>query len=166
MIYVAVGTQKFQFNRLLSKMDKLIADGLIDEEVFAQIGYSDYKPQNYRFKDFLSKDEYDTWVKKCDLLITHGGVATIMEGLQYNKPVIVVPRLSKYDEHVDNHQIQIAEAFSSQNFVLMCDENADIGKIIEQARVHSFSKYVSKRAVVTKTIRDFLSSVNKQKIEE
>ena len=48
MIFITLGSQKFQFNRLLIEVDKLIVDGKITEEVFAQIGYSDYKPQNYK----------------------------------------------------------------------------------------------------------------------
>lgn len=37
MIYVAVGTQKFQFNRLLRNVDDLIESGVISEPVFAQV---------------------------------------------------------------------------------------------------------------------------------
>lgn len=159
MIYVAVGTQKFPFNRLLSMVDKMIADGMIDEEVFAQIGHSDYLPKYYKFKKFLSKDEFDNYVKRCDLLITHSGVATIIAGLKHNKPVIVVPRLAKYGEHVDDHQVQIAESFSEQNLIMMCDENCNLEKMVNQAKEHSFSKYESQRELIVKTIRDYLATI-------
>ena len=43
MIFVTTGSQKFQFNRLLQKIDLLIEEGMIREEVFAQIGVSDYQ---------------------------------------------------------------------------------------------------------------------------
>lgn len=159
MIYVAVGTQKFQFNRLLSMIDELIDKGEIKEEVFAQIGNSDYKPRNYEFETFLSKDEFEGYIEKCDLLITHGGVATIIAGLRRNKPVIVVPRLGKYGEHVDDHQLQIAESFCEQNFVIMCCDNDDLGKVVKQARKHTFSEYISHREMIIKTIREYLSNI-------
>lgn len=157
MIFVAVGTQKFQFNRLLSALDELKKDQLLQEEIFAQIGHSDYLPQNYRYKDFLSKDEFDDYVKKCDLLITHSGVATIMAGLKYNKPVMVVPRLAKFGEHVDDHQVQIAESFSEQNFVMMCGENDDLAKKIHQVKNYIFKKYDSRRSLMIYTIREFIN---------
>ena len=47
MIFVTLGSQKFQFNRLLIEIDRLIEEGKITEKVFAQTGYSDYKPKNY-----------------------------------------------------------------------------------------------------------------------
>ena len=159
MIYVAVGTQKFQLNRLLKKLDDLIADGVIREEVVAQIGYSDYQPQHYTFKDFFSKDEFNNNIEKCSLLITHSGVATIIAGLKCSKPVIVVPRLAKFGEHVDDHQMQIAESFSSQNYVMMCRENDDLAELVEQAPKHDFSKYLSQRELMLKTIRDYLNTI-------
>ena len=59
MIFVTVGSQKFQFNRLLKEIDKLIQNGKIKEDVFAQIGVSDYKPKNYEYVDFMSQDEFN-----------------------------------------------------------------------------------------------------------
>ncbi len=159
MIFVAVGTQKFQFNRLLSALDELKKDQLLQEEIFAQIGHSDYLPQNHRYKDFLSKDEFDDNVKKCDLLITHSGVATIMAGLEYNKPVIVVPRLAKYGEHVDDHQLEIAEAFSRQKYVMMCGEYDDLAMLIRQKKTYAFSKYESQKENIIKTIREYIAMI-------
>ena len=76
MVFVAVGTQKFPFNRLLKAVDELIEQGRLEEEVFAQVGHSDYVPRNYAYKDFLSKEEFQSCIERCDLLITHSGVAT------------------------------------------------------------------------------------------
>ena len=54
MIFITLGSQKFQFNRLLKAIDKLIADGKITDEVFAQIGYSDYIPVHFQYKGYPS----------------------------------------------------------------------------------------------------------------
>lgn len=159
MIFVAVGTQKFQFNRLLHLIDNLIASKIIKEEIFAQIGNSDYEPQNYKYKNFLNKDEFENNVKQCDVLITHSGVATIITGLKYEKKIIVVPRLAKFGEHVDNHQVQIAQSFSFQNLVIACDENDNLADLIEEAKHHQFSKYVSQRELMVTTIRDYLQNI-------
>lgn len=58
MIFVTLGSQKFQFNRMLVEIDRLIDEGKIIDEVFAQIGASDYKPKNFEYKDFLTQDEF------------------------------------------------------------------------------------------------------------
>ena len=55
MIFITLGSQKFQFNRLLKKVDELIENGTINEEVFAQIGASDYKPQHFSWMSICQK---------------------------------------------------------------------------------------------------------------
>jgi len=159
MIYVAVGTQKFQFNRLLKEVDELVERRIITEPVFAQIGNSDYVPQNYSFQNFLSRDEFETKVKECSLLITHSGVATIMAGAKNNKPIVVVPRLAKYGEHVDDHQKQIAKMFAEQNIIVACEEDGSLKDALIKAKSNSFSRYNSQRQAVVDTIREFLSSI-------
>lgn len=159
MIYVAVGTQKFQFNRLLIQMDRLIAEGKIHSEVFAQTGHSDYRPKHYKYKDFLNKDEYEKYIKNCEILVTHSGVSTIVTALKYSKPVIVFPRLAKYGEHVDDHQVQIATSFGEKNLILVCGEKDDLGLMLEKARNYVFEKYVSQRSIAVETIRNYLKTI-------
>lgn len=159
MIFVAVGTQKFQMNRLLKAVDDLIERGELTGEVFAQVGHSDYAPRNYGYKDFLSKEDFQSCISRCDLLITHSGVATIIAGLKLSKPVVVVPRLAKFGEHVDDHQLQIAKSFSEKNLLLMCQTEDDLAEAVKQAGSHGFSRYVSRRELVARTIRDYLETI-------
>ena len=159
MIFVALGTQKFQFNRLLQMVDKLFDEGKIDEPVYAQIGNSDYIPRNFEYSLFLDKNEFDNKIKSCDVLITHSGVATIIAGLKNEKKVIVVPRLAKYGEHVDDHQEQIAESFSKQNYVIMCTEDDSLEELIEKAKHHDFAKYISQRKLMVETIEKFIQKL-------
>lgn len=118
MIFIGVGTQRFQFNRLLEEIDSLIDDGTIKDDVFAQIGYSTYKPRNYNSSNFLSQQDFNSKIKSCDIFITHGGVGAIHNGLSLKKKVIIYPRLAKYNEHVDDHQIEIATKYVELGFCL------------------------------------------------
>ena len=59
MIFVTLGTQKFQLNRLLKQLDRYIEQGKITDKVIAQIGYSDYLPKRYEYVEFLNKSEFD-----------------------------------------------------------------------------------------------------------
>ena len=117
MIFVTLGSQKFQFNRLLRKIDNLIIEGKIDEEVFAQIGYSDYEPQNFKCEMFLDREKFAECMEAANIVITHGGTGAIIGALKANKKVVAVPRLAKYGEHVDDHQLQIVEQFETFNFI-------------------------------------------------
>lgn len=159
MIFVSLGTQKFQFNRLLQMMDQLITDGKITESVFAQTGNSDYLPQHFQYASFLDKSAFENKIRECDVLITHSGVATIIAGLKNEKKVIVVPRLAKYGEHIDDHQLQIAESFSKQNYVIMCTENDNLAGLIIKAKHHEFAKYISQRKQMVETIQAFLRTI-------
>lgn len=156
MIFVVLGTQKFQCNRLLEKMDQLIAQGIIKEPVFAQKGNSDYVPKNYEYVDFVEKKQFEELMEQCDLLVTHSGVGTILSGKNHGKPVIVFPRLKKYGEHVDDHQLDIARAFGKKNLVFMCGEDDDLGELIRKARNHHFDKYKSQRVKMIQLIEDFI----------
>lgn len=94
MIFVTTGSQKFQFNRLLQKIDLLIEEGMIREEVFAQIGVSDYQPKHYEYRRFLDREGFTGKLRECQMVITHGGTGVIIGAVKQGKKVIAVPRLA------------------------------------------------------------------------
>lgn len=160
MIFVAVGTQKFQMNRLLIGIDNLISAGTIDTDVYAQSGNSTYKPKGYKSMPFLTKQEFDEKISECELLITHGGVGTIVSGLKQNKTIIVVPRLEKYKEHVDDHQLQIADSFTKLGYILKCEEMEDLAATIKKAKSYNFSTYKSERGKMLKYLDEYIANTN------
>ena len=104
MILVTLGTQDKSFDRLLKAIDKEIENKNIKEKVIVQAGYTKYKSDNMKIFDLVSEEELEKLVKKCDLLITHGGVGSILLGIRNNKKVIAAARLKKYGEHTNDHQ--------------------------------------------------------------
>lgn len=157
MIFITLGTQKFQFDRLLQYVDQQIENGKIKEEVYAQIGNSTYIPKKYKYKEFMDKSEFEENIRKSSLVITHSGVGTIITALNMDKPIIVVPRLSKYNEHVDDHQLQIADSFSKKNFIISNGE--DINNLItniKKTKKMKFKKYKSSNKNIQKIIIDFI----------
>ena len=156
MIFVVLGTQKFQCNRLLRQIDRLIEEGKITEEVFAQRGNSDYVPVHFGYTDFLPKKEFEEKIAACDVLITHSGVGTILAGVNNHKPVIVFPRLKKYKEHVDDHQLDIARAFQKKKLVLVCGEEDMLDELISRSRNYEFGTYQSQRERMIKLIDTYL----------
>lgn len=134
MIFVTTGTQKFQFNRLLKGVDKAIETGIITEEVFAQTGASVYQPVHYKYRPFLPADEMQKLRKKANIIITHSGTNSIIEGLKLGVPVIAVPRQVKFHEHVDDHQMEITEEFEKEGLIQAVYDITKLGEAIEAAR--------------------------------
>ena len=123
MIFITVGTQKFQFNRLLKYIDQLIDEKAIkSDDVFCQSGFSTYKPKFYEYKDFLSADEFNYYIEKSDLIICHGGVGTLLNCLDRHKTIIAVPRKETFDEHIDDHQSEICNKFYSLKYILVAND--------------------------------------------
>lgn len=158
MIFITVGSQKFQFNRLLIEIDKLIEDKVINDSVFAQIGVSDYKPKNYGYTDFTTQDEFSKKMDESDLIITHGGTGVIVNALKKNKKVIAIPRLSKYGEHVDDHQIQLINEFEEMNFIEPVYEINELETAIKNVKHKDYNKYVSNTDKIIDDIEVFINS--------
>lgn len=118
LIFVTVGTHEQGMDRLFIELDRLIEAGSIKEEIFAQIGYSKYVPKYYKYKEMISYQEMDSYVKRSNIVITHGGPGSIFHPLQYGKAPIVVPRNPGYNEHVDNHQILFTRRLEHEKKVI------------------------------------------------
>lgn len=125
MIFVTVGSRNYPFDRLFKKLDELFENGTLSEKMFAQTGTSNYKPMHYDHKDFISQEEFTEQIQNADIVVSHGASGSIMKALNAGKKVIVVTRLEKYGEHINDHQIQNNEAFSRNGYVLMSDLELD-----------------------------------------
>ena len=156
-IFVTVGSQKFQFNRLLKAVDDLCKKNVIDKDnVFAQIGYSDYRPKYYKFKEFLNADEFDNNMDKCDIVISHGGTGSIIEAIKKGKKIIAVPRLARYKEHVDNHQIQLLKKFEDANYICVCSDTGNLKQALDTVKKTEYKQYKSNASVIIEDIRNYI----------
>lgn len=131
MIFVTVGTHEQQFNRLIMYMDDLKRHGLISDEVVIQIGYSTYEPQYCKWEKLYSYNEMMSLVKAARIVITHGGPSSFIMPLQYGKMPIVVPRKLEFGEHVNNHQLEFANAYNQKNgAILVVEQIEDLKEIL------------------------------------
>ena len=154
-IFVALGTHKQQFNRLLRALDDLAENKALDAEIFAQIGSSDYEPKNFPFKRFLNPKEYEQRMRNADIVISHAGAGSIITALKYEKPLVVVPRLKRFGEHTNDHQIDLAKALAERHKVLAVFDLKELPKAIEKAK-HFKPETESDRAKLIARIRKFL----------
>ena len=118
MIFVTLGTQDKSFTRMLDIIDKAIVNGIIKDKVIVQSGYTKYDSKNMEIFDYIDSDRFLEIIKSSDVLITHAGVGNIFTGLENNKKVMAIPRLSKYKEHNNDHQLDIVNKFSEEGYIL------------------------------------------------
>jgi len=144
MILVTLGTQDKKFYRLLETIQKQIDNGNIKDRVVVQAGCSnDFKTNNMEIFDLIPMDEFDKLIAECDILITHGGVGSIITGLKNNKKVIAAARLKKYGEHTNDHQLQIIENFAKEGYIISLDNFNDLEKILKSIKKFKPKKYKS-----------------------
>ena len=137
MILLTMGTYPAPFDRMVKAVDELWHEGLIGEEVFAQIGYSDYVPKYLKYERLMEKEAFDICLASASALIGHAGMGTITLALEHGKPLLVMPRMRKYHEHVNDHQVGTAHKFEELGHVLAAYEVKELpGKI---AQLRSFS---------------------------
>lgn len=132
--FVTVGTIPNDFSRLLTKIDELIEHGIIEGKVFVQKGYSKYLPENCEYTDFLDINEFEKQVKESNIIISHGGVGTLMTALKYGKKVIVVPRYRKFKEIKDDHQLEITRELEREGKIVALYDIDDMEKAIRKVK--------------------------------
>ncbi|MDT2877633.1 glycosyltransferase [Lactococcus lactis] len=127
MIFVTVGTHEQPFNRLIQKIDELVRDGEIEDDVFMQIGYSTYEPKYTKWKKIIGYDEMSDYLMKSDVVITHGGPSTYMQVLQNGKIPIVVPRREEFNEHVNDHQLWVSKQVIDKGYpLILCEDTENL----------------------------------------
>ncbi len=141
MIFVTVGSQKFQFNRLIEAVDALAASSAVEGGAFAQTGACTYVPQSMGHEAFLEREDFQARMAACDTVITHGGTGAIVGAVKAGKKVIAVPRLAKYGEHVDDHQTEIVAQFAEMGLIEPCMDPAELPDAYARAQVKAYLPY-------------------------
>lgn len=143
MIFVTVGTQDKPFTRLLKAIDEAIERKEIVEDVVVQAGYTKYESKNMQVLEYIPFDKFGEYLDKADVIITHGGVGSILSSVKKGKKVVAVARLSKFGEHTNDHQLQVIEKMSKQGYIINGNDLQDIGKAVEEAKKMQVKEYIS-----------------------
>lgn len=149
MIFVTVGTHEQPFNRLIECVDKMKCDGIIQDEIIIQTGFSTYKPKNCKWSKFITYKEMMENVKGARIVITHGGPASFIMPLQVGKIPVVVPRQHCFDEHINNHQVHFLKTVSER-----------MGAIIPVYRIEELKSIVVNYYTISASISSKIVSNN------
>lgn len=158
MILVTLGTQNNSFHRLLEEVQKNIDNGNIKEEVIVQNGYTKFDSKQMKLIKEIPQDEFNKLIDQANLVITHGGVGSIITAITKGKKVIAIPRLKKYNEHVNDHQIEIIDSFNEKGYIIGIHSVEELGKALEEAKNFKPQKYVKNTGNILKLVEDFIDN--------
>ena len=130
MILVLCGTQKQSFSRMIKAVETL-AD---DNEIIVQAGHSQYHCEKMEIFDFIAPDKLKRLYEKTDFIITHAGAGSMFQAIESKKKIIAVPRMKKYGEHVDDHQLQLAEKLQKLGLLLVFNDGDNMRDIFDKLR--------------------------------
>jgi UDP-N-acetylglucosamine transferase subunit ALG13 len=143
------------------EVDKLAGEGKI-EDVYIQTGFATFKPKYCDYRKAIDFYEFEQKMDKADLIISHGGAGCIAGALELKKPTILVPRLKKYNEHNNDHQLELVSVLEKAGRVLAVYDIRNLEKMIRKA--WQFKPMSSKgKNIIVHTIRKFLSEIAEQK---
>ena len=158
MILILLGTQNNSFHRLLEEVQKNIDNGTIQEEVIAQIGYTKFASKDMTLYGKIPTEEIKKLIDKADVVITHGGVGSIITSITKGKKVIAVPRLKKYKEHVNDHQLDIVDSFNALGYIIGIHNVEELGDALKKAKDFKPKKYEQNTGNIVKIVEDFIDN--------
>jgi beta-1,4-N-acetylglucosaminyltransferase len=126
MIFVTVGTNEAPFHRLLLALNDL----RIEEELIVQYGASDVRPSGATCIESVPFEELAGLVRRARLVISHAGVGSVLTALSNGKRPVVVPRLKRFGEAVDDHQVDLARRLHP-GLVTLVEDTAQLQKALE-----------------------------------
>lgn len=162
MILICVGSSEFKFDRFLKIIDELCEESVINgDDVIAQIGNTSYYPKNYKYFDLIGADEFKKYVEESDLIITHAGTGSVVPAIKLSKKVIIFPRLSEYNEHQDNHQLELTECFIKAGYALSATNKDELIESIKMIDSFKPNTFISNKEVINDYIIDYIEGTVK-----
>ena len=143
MVLVTLGTQKQSFERLL----KYIENSQLNGEIIVQAGKTNFKSSKMKIFDYVPYERMYELIENADVIITHGGTGSIITPLKKGKKVIGCARLQKYDEHIDDHQLELVDTFFENGYILKIDDETKLDDVISELENFKPKKFESNSKV-------------------
>ena len=130
MIFVSVGTHEAPFDRMLQTVFALE----LDEELVVQYGPSKLRSTRASLQvDYLAFDQMVGYMRAARAVVMHAGVGSVMISLSSGKRPIVMARRREFDEHVDDHQVELARRMHTNGLATLVDDVAALRSALARA---------------------------------
>jgi UDP-N-acetylglucosamine transferase subunit ALG13 len=157
MILLTIGTQ-LPFDRLVKALDEMAPK--VPHEIFAQIGISTYKPRNMQWAVTLGPEQFETRFREAAIIVSHAGIGTILSAQKHRKPIVVVPRLARFGEHRNDHQLATANQIKDKKGVYVATEFEALEVLLNRTDLESAhdDSETSRRTDFVNNLRTYLAT--------
>lgn len=159
LILVILGTQKQPFKRLL----QAIEDSKLAGEILVQSPDSSFNSYKFEQRQFIDYDEMKSLIKNADFVIVHGGTGAITQCLEYGKKVIACARLSKYGEHVDDHQKEIIEVLKDAGYLMELRDMEQLDDVVQCLQTFEPKPFISNNTAFLQRLSSSIFQLTKNK---
>jgi UDP-N-acetylglucosamine transferase subunit ALG13 len=146
------------FMRPLTEIDQAAQQGLITEPIIVQCGNTAYSSKYMELVPFFGEQELERMYDRARFVICQAGVGSIMMGLQKRKKVIAIARLARFDEHIDDHQLEILDVFAKSGAVLPWNGNGDLTQMMERIAHFVPAEYAFSQEQISGIILSYLDT--------
>jgi len=144
LILVLCGTQKQDFSRMIKAVETLAQH----EKIVVQAGHTEYESDKIEIFDFISAEELKKLYDQADYIVTHGGAGSVFQAIKASKRTLIFPRLQKYGEHVDDHQLQLANKLHKMGYLLTFNDDDDIITMFDKLKQFKPKAYELKGDII------------------
>lgn len=164
-VLITIGTMTdLKFTRLFEAIDNLCSEGVLDgEKVTAQIGAETYTPKYFSSFEMIEDQSFKKMIEESDLIITHAGTGTVTTCLKKGKKVIIFPRMKKYQEHYDDHQLELSEVFSRKGYALKAYNEIELKNCIQNIADFTPEPFVSNNQQMNQLVIRFIEEAKENK---
>ncbi len=118
MILVTVGTNETPFDRLLLAVQEVGPD----EELVVQYGSCSVRPSPATLHEEVLYDGLVELMREARAVVAHAGVGIVLTALANGKRPIVMPRLKRLGEAVDDHQLHFGRRLAERGLVTLVED--------------------------------------------
>lgn len=134
------------FDRMVRAVDDWAAQRGRDD-VLAQIGDTDYRPQHIQWRQFIEPDHFEQFFDRADAIVAHAGTGSIITAMQFGKPILVMPRRAELMETRNNHQVATADRFKEQFSIAVAYDETEMPQRLDE--LHSLGRVSGFRAAAS-----------------
>lgn len=155
MIVAMVGTGPDSFDRLVRPLDELA--GRNGWDVFIQLGHTRYEPRHCKFERFVERDVLLRLIEQAALVITQGGYGGIRDALQFDKPILAVPRYPALKESPD-HQDEMVRAMEKEGYLIGLYDIKELETMIRGAM--GFKPRPRSHSTIPKMLAEYVAAIS------
>jgi UDP-N-acetylglucosamine transferase subunit ALG13 len=155
-VLVTVGTDYHPFARLVGWVDRWLARQGEQVDAVVQHGTAP-APRFGRAADYLEHAEFLTLAGSAQIVVCHGGPATIAECRRLGHVPVVVPRRPDLGEHVDDHQVRFCDRLAAKGMVHIPRDEDEFWRLLDAglADPMTYELSIDDEPPVAATVRRF-----------